>query len=41
MSDTIRKKLTGAKSVDGSCKNGTCPTCQQLRKHKRKKREPI
>lgn len=41
MSDTIRKKLTGAKSVDGSCKNGTCPTCRQLREHKRKKREPI
>ena len=40
VSDTIRKKRTGSKAVDGSCSNKTCPTCSMAHKHRRKKQEP-
>lgn len=41
MSKTVRKKLTGGKAVDGSCKNKTCPTCSMAHKHKCRKQEPV
>ena len=35
-----RKKYTGCKAIDGSCRNhGDCPYCQSGRKHKIKKQE--
>lgn len=41
MTRTILRKLTGSRSVDGTCRNKTCPACQKSYKHKRRKQEPI
>jgi len=41
MSRTIRRKYTGSKAIDKSCrgKRGSCPTCSENRQHKNTKRE--
>lgn len=37
-----RKPYRGAKAVDCSCRNhGSCPYCQNNRRHKKKKQEPV
>lgn len=37
-----RKEYHGNKKYDSSCRNhGDCPWCENNRKHKHKKREPI
>lgn len=39
MARTRRRSYTGSKAVDGSCRShGSCPWCQNTRKHKVKKR---
>jgi hypothetical protein len=42
MSRTSRRKLTGSKAVDSSCRgrNKTCPWCRKCHEHKCKKQLP-
>jgi hypothetical protein len=42
MSRTRKRKYSGAKAVDPSCRShGDCPWCERKRKHKTRRQAPL